>query len=50
MVRAIFDQAATEEVCAQHGRVVAGLDCKYPDAATYLDEARSPAGPPQIWK
>ncbi|GAB3989895.1 hypothetical protein GCM10029978_116250 [Actinoallomurus acanthiterrae] len=40
LVRTIFDQPAAEEVAAQHGRVVASLEAKYPDAAAHLDEAR----------
>jgi transposase-like protein len=40
LVRTIFDQPAAEEVRAQHTRVVASLEAKYPDAAAHLDEAR----------
>jgi transposase-like protein len=55
MVRTIFDQPAAEEVAAQHGRVVASLETKYPDAAAHLDEARDDllaftAFPREIWR
>lgn len=55
LVRTIFDQPAAEEVHAQHTRVVASLEAKYPDAATHLDETRDDllaftGFPRQIWK
>jgi putative transposase len=55
LVRTIFDQPAAEEVRAQHGRVVASLEAKYPDAAAHLDEARDDllaftAFPRAIWR
>ncbi|MEV5755150.1 IS256 family transposase, partial [Actinoallomurus sp. NPDC052308] len=55
MVRTIFDQPAAEEVHAQHGRVVANLETKYPDAAAHLDEARDDllaftGFPREIWR
>ncbi|MGH3392049.1 MAG: IS256 family transposase [Actinomadura sp.] len=55
LVRTIFDQPATEEVCAQHARVVDSLEAKYPDAAAHLDEAKADllaftAFPRQIWR
>ncbi|GAA4638950.1 IS256-like element IS1081 family transposase [Actinoallomurus vinaceus] len=55
LVRTIFDQPAAEEVAAQHARVVASLEAKYPDAAVHLDEARDDllaftAFPREIWR
>jgi putative transposase len=55
LVRTIFDQPAAEEVHAQHGRVVASLEAKYPDAAAHLDEARGDllaftTFPREIWR
>ncbi|GAB3977322.1 hypothetical protein GCM10029978_066720 [Actinoallomurus acanthiterrae] len=55
MVRTIFDQPATEEVAAQHARVVDSLQAKYPDAAAHLDEARDDllaftGFPREIWR
>jgi putative transposase len=55
LVRTIFDQPAAEEVAAQHGRVVASLEAKYPDAAAHLDEAKADllaftGFPRQIWR
>jgi transposase-like protein len=55
MVRTIFDQPAAEEVTAQHARVVASLQTKYPDAAAHLDEARDDllaftGFPREIWR
>src|SRR4051812_3526181 len=55
LVRTIFDQPATEEVHAQHARVAASLEAKYPDAAAHLDEARDDllaftGFPREIWR
>jgi putative transposase len=55
MVRTIFDQPDAAEVRAQFGRVVDAIDAKYPNAATYLDQAREDllaftAFPHKIWR
>jgi transposase-like protein len=55
LVRTIFDQPATEEVHAQHARVVDSLAAKHPDAAAHLDEARPDllaftGFPREIWR
>ena len=39
LVRSIFDQASAEEVWAQHARVVAQLESRFPDAAHMLADA-----------
>jgi putative transposase len=55
LARTIFDQPAADEVTAQHGRVVASLEAKYPDAAAHLDQARDDllsftGFPREIWR
>jgi putative transposase len=55
LVRTVFDQPADQEVHAQHARVVASLEAKYPDAAAHLDEARDDllaftGFPREIWR
>ena len=55
LVRSIFDQASAEEVWAQHARVVAQLEPRFPDAARMLADAAHEilacaAFPQQHWR
>ena len=55
LVRTIFDQPDTAEVCAQFDRVVSALEAKLPTAAGHLSAAREDllaftAVPREIWR
>jgi putative transposase len=55
LVRSIFDQPSSEEVWAQHARIVAQLEPRFPDAARMLAEAAAEilafaAFPQQHWR
>jgi transposase-like protein len=55
IVRSIFEQPSAEEVWAQHARVVAQLEARFPDAARMLADAAEDllafaAFPQQHWR
>jgi len=55
IVRTIFDQPGSDEVHAQHARVVDALEAKHADAAAHLDEAKADllaftSFPREIWR